>query len=787
MILHPAFPAEPWSVTETAFSPEVLGPAESIFALANGYLGLRGNLDEGDPVAMAGTYLNGFYESRPIIYGEYRCGFPQTSETLLNVTDGKLIRLKVNGAWLDVRTGQLHSHRRTLDLRAGVLTREVDWSSPAGGRVAVTCRRLVSLVDPHLAAISYQVRALDDPVELEICSLLAGNESNQVSDGDPREAAPLYGQVLLPQFAETDGSRAVLAYTTRSSGLTVAAGTGHRIDGADPAVLTARLSDGGPAQVTSRFTLRPGHPVRLVKLLAYHWDHGQPPGELARQVRGSLDAAASQGFDGLAAGQARFLAGFWDRSDIGIDGDPQVQQGVRFGLFQLLQATAFAGDRGVAAKGLTGQGYEGHRFWDAEIFLVPVLAYTSPHLARDLLMFRHATLPAARARASELGLGGALFPWRTITGADVSPYFPAGTAAYHLTADIAHAVGVYVTATGDQDFAAGPGADLLVDTARLWASLGHYDPARGGAFCIDQVTGPNEYTVLADNNVYTNLMAQANLRAAARLCDQLQARDQPAYQRLAAATGLQPGETEAWLRAADAMRIPYDAETGIHPQDETFLHPPVWDLAATPASSYPLLLHHHPLTLYRHQIVKQADLVLALHLAGEHFTREQKQRDFTYYEAITVHDSSLSASTHAVIAAELGDLATAVRYLRATALLDLDDLAHNARDGLHIAALASAWTCIVTGLAGLRQSGEAISLAPRLPAGWQKITFPLAVRGRRLRIELNPATAVYQLCSGDPLTISHHGQPVTLTAGTPARLPLTLPAASRTAHPAETA
>ena len=772
MIQHPAFPAEPWTVTETAYSPEVLAQTESVFALANGYLGLRGNLEEGSPVFQAGTYLNGFYESQPIIYGEYRYGFPQRSETLLNVTDGKLIRLRVNGVPLDLRTGQLHSHRRTLDLRTAMLTRELVWSAPTGDRVAITSRRLVSFHDRHLAAISYQVQALDGPVQLEICSLLLGNESNQVSEGDPREAAPLYGQVLLPQSSAVDGARAVLVHSTRASGLTVAAGADHHLTASGPVSRSAGMADGGPAQVTYTVTVAPESPVHLVKLLAYHWAAGGAAGDLARQVHDSLDTAVDLGFEGLADRQARFVAGFWERSDVTVDGDPQVQQGLRFGLFQLLQATAHAGTRGVAAKGLTGQGYEGHRFWDGEIFLVPVLAHTSPQQARDLLMFRHATLPAARARASELGLAGALFPWRTITGADVAPYFPAGTAAYHLTADIAYAVRVYLAATGDEEFASGPGAELLVESARLWASLGHYDPARGGAFCLDQVTGPNEYTVLADNNVYTNLMAQANLSTAATRCEHLQAHNQAAYGRLATATGLKAGETTAWRQAAGAMRIPYDTEQGIHPQDETFLHHPVWDFAATPAADYPLLLHHHPLTLYRHQVVKQADLVLALHLAGAHFTPEQKQRDFAYYEAITVHDSSLSAVTHAVIAAELGDLTKAVHYLRATALLDLDDLNHNVRDGLHIAALAATWTCIVTGLAGLRHTQDGISLSPRLPAGWGKAAFPLTVHGRRLRIELTPATASYQLCSGDTLTIGHHGHPVTLTPGQATQVPL---------------
>ena len=411
MIRHPAFPAEPWSVTETAYSPEVLGPAESVFALANGYLGLRGNLDEGDPVFLAGTYLNGFYESRPIIYAEYRHGFPERSETLLNVTDGKLIRLRVNGEWLDVRTGGLHAHRRVLDMRSGLLTRELVWSSPGGGRVAVTSRRLVSLHDRHLAAIAYEVQALDGPVELEICSLLAGNESSQVSEQDPREAAPLYGQVLLPQSAAIGGSRAVLVHATRSSGLVLAAGADHRLQAAGPVAAAAGRADDGSAQFTYAVTARPGSPVRMVKLLAYHWSASRPAAELARRVRrqpgwrrcGSASTAWRTGRPGSWTGSGTAATST-------VDGDPEVQQGLRFGLFQLLQATGHAGARGVAAKGLTGQGYEGHRFWDSEIFLVPVLAYTSPRQARDLLMFRHATLPAARATGQAARAGRRAVP-----------------------------------------------------------------------------------------------------------------------------------------------------------------------------------------------------------------------------------------------------------------------------------------------------------------------------------------------------------------------------------------
>lgn len=771
MIGHPAFPVEAWRVTETAFSPDVLAQAETVFTVANGYLGLRGNLDEGSPVDAAGTYLNGFYEARPIIYGERHHGFPATSETQLNVTDGKVIRLTVDGVPFDVRTGTLHSHRRILDLRGALLVREVVWEPPGGGRVAIRSVRLVSLFDPHLAAIRYQVEALDGPTVIELISALVANESNQVREGDPREAAPLYGQVLLPELIRARGSRAVMVHTTRASRLSLAAAMDHRLEAGEIRRETAETDD-GEARVIYGATTAPGAPVRLVKLLAYHWSPDDPPDQLAERARDSLDRALEAGFDRLVDRQRRHAQAFWARTDVVVEGDAEVQQGLRFGLFQVLQAVAHAGDRGVAAKGLTGQGYEGHRFWDSDVFLVPLLAYTNPEAAKGLLEFRYATLGAARARAHQLGLAGALFPWRTISGIDVSPFFPAGTAGFHLAAGVAYAVTTYTAATGDDAFRFGPGAELLVETARLWMSLGHHDPSRHGAYCLSRVTGPDEYSALVDNNVYTNLMAAKNLVAAADLVDELQARKPAAWRRLRAAIRLDPAEPPAWRRAAESMYVPYDAERGIHPQDETFLHLAPWDPAEDHADHRPLLLDYHPLVLYQHQVVKQADLILALHLAGERFSLEQKRRDFAYYEPITVHDSSLSAATHAVVAAEIGELETAEQYVRSAALIDLGDLAHNVHDGIHVAAVAGSWTSVVAGLGGFRHGPDGrLLFAPRLPSGWRRLAFPLRVGDRRLRVEITPEETCYRLTAGGPLTLVHHGQALLLSEGAEARVP----------------
>ncbi|MDA8341320.1 MAG: family 65 glycosyl hydrolase [Actinomycetota bacterium] len=762
MIDHPAFPVEEWTVTETAFSPEVLAQSETIFTVANGYLGLRGNLDEPEPVHQPGTYLNGFYETRPVSFDQapFSARVP-ASETMLNVTDGKVIHLEVNGCPLDIRTGTLVSHRRVLDMAGALLTRELVWRCPAGATVRLVSRRLASLADRHVAAISYTVEALDAPLDLEIVSSLVANESSQVREDDPREAAPLYGQVLLPQHTMATGTRLVAAHTTRASRLSLAAGAEHLVVAPHPAV-PETFEQASNVGVRFSLALRPGERAELTKLLAYHWTATGALDDLVASVSDSLDRAAGIGFDGLADRQREIAASFWARSDIAIDGDPEVQQGVRFGLFQLLQAAAHAGERGIAAKGLTGQGYDGHRFWDSEIFLVPILSYTTPEWARGLIAFRHRTLDAARARAAELGLAGALFPWRTISGTDVSSYFPEGTAAFHLDADVAHAIGTYVTATGDEELLAHQGAEILVETARLWISLGHFDESRGGAFFIDEVTGPDEYSALADNNLYTNVMAAANLAQAAAVVGALASHRPDAHAALVAATGLDPAEPAAWQRAADAMFVPYDETRGIHPQDDGFLHHALFDLASVPEDNYPLLLHYHPLLLYGRQVVKQADLVLALRLAGERFTLEEKRRDFAYYEPITVHDSSLSAATHAVVAAELGDMGTAVGYLRAAALIDLDNLAHNVRDGVHLAGVASSWIAVVEGIAGFRHRDDVVSFAPRVPEGWRRVAFSVAVGPNRLEVELTPDATRYHLAEGDRLDLVHHGLAVTL-------------------------
>jgi alpha,alpha-trehalose phosphorylase len=747
---------DPWAHRETGWSSDLAAQSESLLALTNGYLGLRGTLDEGAPGARPGTYLNGFYETLPIDYADRGFGDPQSDQVLVGVTDGTRIRLDVEGEPLDVRTGAVLEHERAVNLRSGLLVRSLRWRSPAGHEIALRTRRLVSLRHRELAAIEYEVQTTG-PLRIGLHSELTTEVAGLKDSADPRSGTGLSAEALVARLALHDAGRALLVHQTRASSHVVAVGMDHVLTSA-PTHATTVQAEGSLARWSLSTTVQPGRPLRLVKLLAYHWAAGGDPVSLAADTQQSLDRACALGFEGLAASQRVALDDVWAHADVELDGDPEIQHALRYALFQLHQNTACAAGRAIPAKGLTGAGYNGHTFWDTEIFLLPALTYCAPHHVEAALRWRASTLPQAQAKARRLGLRGAAFPWRTIGGEECSGYLPAGTAAFHVNADIAHAVTEYLAATGDERFEREAGAPLLVETARLWASLGHHDDRRGGRFSIDGVTGPDEYSVLVDNNLYTNLMAQANLRAAADIV-QRHGHD---------TLGVQPHEVTAWLRAADAMTIPYDAELGIHLQDEDFARHAPFDFEATPPEDYPLLLHVPYFQLYRRQVVKQPDLVLAMTLCPDAFTAEQKRRNFAHYEALTVRDSSLAAGTQAVIAADVGDIQLAYDYLAEAALLDHHDIAHNTADGLHLAALAGGWMAVIVGLAGARQRDGRLSFTPRLPEPLSRIAFPFAFQGRVLRVEITPSRASYELRDGAPLAIEHWGTSMRLTPVEPA-------------------
>ncbi|MFL5863817.1 MAG: glycoside hydrolase family 65 protein [Solirubrobacteraceae bacterium] len=760
MIDHPAFPVEPWTVREAELSLDSLAQTESVFALANGHIGLRGNLDEGEPNGIPGTYLGGFYEVRPLPYAEAGYGYPEDGQTVVNVTNGKLIRLLVEDEPFDVRYGVLRRHERVLDLRAGVLRRSVEWTSPTGRTIQVRSTRLVSFTHRAVAAVEYVVEPVDDEFPVVVQSLLSANEAGPAISADPRAAAAL-ASPLESEFHNSLGVRAILVHHTRASGLRMAVAMDHIIDGPE-GITTSSEAFPDHAAVAVSADLAPGRPLRIVKVFSYGWSAQRSFDALRDQVAAAGQGAVHAGWDGLLAAQRGYLDDFWDRSDVELDGDAELQQAIRFALFHTLQAGARGEQRAIAAKGLTGPGYDGHTFWDTEMFVLPVLAYTAPHASADALRWRLQTIDLARERARTLGLRGAAFPWRTIHGEECSSYWPAGTAAFHINADIANAVARYQAVADDPEFEHTVGTELLVETARLWRSLGHHDAS--GRFRIDGVTGPDEYSAVADNNIYTNLMAQRNLIAAADAVER--------HPHRAAELHVDAEEAASWRDAAARVLIPYDEALEVHPQSEGFTEHERWNFESCAPDQYPLLLHFPYFELYRKQVVKQADLVLALFACGDSFSAEEKARDFDYYEALTVRDSSLSACCQAIIAAEVGHLDLAYDYFAEAALMDLEDLEHNTRDGIHIASVAGTWLAAVAGFGGMRDHGGALAFHPRLPAALTRMKFRLMFRGRSLRVEVDGEHTRYSLVDGHSLEIRHHGDAVTVEPGQTLELPI---------------
>jgi alpha,alpha-trehalose phosphorylase len=754
-----ADPAAPWRIAEARFSPDRLGAHESVFAVGNGYLGVRGAPEEGTPAHDPGVVLNGFHETWPIVYPEDAYGLARTGQTIVNATDGSIVRLFVDDEPFDLASVRIVRFERVLDMALGVLVREVEWETARGARVLVRSRRLASLADRHLAAFDYEVVALDTAVRITISSELVTHAPESTGD-DPRRGKGFAEKVLVPVASRAGGDRAVLDLVTRNSGLGLACGMAHRVD-----VPAAATAEGDGARVVVEAALAAGESLRLSKFVAYHWAAGAPQGDLAARAERTFDRAVAAGYDAIEDAHSGVVDEFWRRSDVQVDGDPAVQQAVRFNLFQLMQATARGEGLGVPAKGVTGRGYEGHYFWDTEIYVVPFLAHTTPDWAKQVLRSRCEMLPAARDRAREVGHSGALFPWRTIDGQEASAWYAAGTAQYHINADIAHAMHQYNRVTGDLGFMLDHGAEVLVETARFWLELGFFSERRDGRFCINSVTGPDEYTTVVDNNAYTNLMAKENLEIAVRVVEWLQGVDPDGHAELVRATGLTQPEVEDWRRAAELMYVPRHDELGIVLQDEHFLDRKRWDFEGTPAEKHPLLLHFHPLELYRHQVIKQTDVVLATYLLPEGFSEEETRRTFEYYDPLTTGDSTLSACVQSIIASQVGRPEAALEYFLDACAVDLLDVHGNTADGIHIASCGGTWLALVAGFGGLRDSDGDLRFSPRLPDAWSGLRFRVAIRGQLVEVDMTPSETTYRLIEGHGVQLHHFGEQLRLKRG----------------------
>jgi alpha,alpha-trehalose phosphorylase len=775
------FPADPWRLVEKQYSAEDLGVTETLFAVGNGYLGMRGNVEEGRDSYAHGTFVNGFHEVWPIRHAEEAYGFAKVGQTIVNLPDAKVIRLYVDDEPLLLTVADLTEYERSLDLHDGVLRREILWRTPSGKHVRIRSERMVSFTERHLAIMTFEVTLLDAAAPVAISSQVLNRQDGQdeyhvraasLGEGfDPRKAQRFSERVLQPQTSWGDDRRIVLSYRCTNSGMTVAVAAEDHLETDNEWDVRTQV-DEDLAKHVFRVRAEPGKPIRLTKTVAYHTSRGVPSRELADRCRRTLDRTAADGVAARFADQRAWLDDFWARSDVEIGGRPEIQQAVRWNLFQLAQATARAEGNGVPAKGLTGSGYGGHYFWDTEIYVLPFLTYTSPRYARNALRFRYQMLDSARKRAGELSQRGALFPWRTINGEEASAYYAAGTAQYHIDADISYALAQYARATGDVDFLRTEAVDILVETARMWEDLGFWRVNSDDYFHIHGVTGPDEYTTVVNDNLFTNVMARFNLRAAALVVERLRADYPEDHARMADRLGLADSEPAEWRRAADNMAIPYAEGIGIHPQDSHFLERELWDLAHTPADKRPLLLHYHPLVIYRYQVLKQADVVLALFLQGQHFTAEEKLANFEYYDPLTTGDSTLSGVVQSIIAAEVGYHELAIEYFLSALYVDLANLHANASDGVHVASAGGTWSALASGFGGMRDHDGELTFDPRLPQGWESLTFRVTWHGSRLRVTVREDSFEIEAETGDGAVVGVRGTRVEVGAGQVVRVVL---------------
>lgn len=773
---HHVYPPDEWNIIEMKFNPNFLAQTESMLAVGNGYLGMRGCTEEGGPAGQEGTFINGFYESWPIVYGEEAFGYAKTGQTIVNATDTKIIKLYVDDEPFWLPNANLLNYDRRLNMKAGMLEREILWETPSGKQVLIKSQRLVSFQHRHLATISYEVTVQNAHAPVVIASqMVTTHRENSKDDNDPRKAKAFKDKVLQPLLNVVRDHRVVLCHSTKNSKMMLGCGIDHTLETECPFTYKGESSEEF-GQIVFTIEAQPGRSIHLTKYMAYHTSHTASFEEMDDRVERTLDRAISMGFSSLQTGQQEYMDEFWRRSDIQVTGlseartkrsNAEVQQAIRFNLFHILQAAGRVDTTGVAAKGLTGQAYEGQYFWYTEIYVMPFLIYTNPRMAKNLLSYRYRLLDMARARARELSIKGAMFPWRTINGDEVSAYYAAGMAQYHINADIMYALKKYVNATGDEAFLKGYGAEMLVETARLWADLGFFSKRKGGGFCINGVTGPDEYNTVVDNNVFTNLMAQGNLRYAVETMEWLQEKDPNAFALVQSKTQLDLVEIEEWKTAADHMYIPIDERLGIHPQDDNFLDKEPWDFENTLPEKYPLLLSFHPLTIYRHQVIKQADVVLAMFLHGENFSLEQKKRNFEFYDPLTTGDSSLSSCIQSIIALEIGEFEKAATYARMALLMDLADVGGNVKDGCHIASMGGTWMALAYGFAGMRDYDGVLTFRPRRPPDSTGVLrIPLTMRGQRIEVEIDADAHMvkYTLHEGDGFMLRHGDEEIRLTA-----------------------
>ncbi|MGM0547808.1 MAG: glycoside hydrolase family 65 protein [Bacillota bacterium] len=752
------YPYQAWKITENEFLVDSNHQNEAIFSLGNGYMGLRGTLEEDYPGSeetnTPGFYINGVYAAEEIIYGEKAPNLPQKGQTIVNLADWSEINLYINEEKFNLLKGKILDYHRELNLKKGILNREIIWEDRQGRKLKIKISRLISLSREHIGAIRYQVKPLNFSGKLSINSAVNGDVSNH---HHLREKKPL--KVLATKVETKTG---YLLHQLKTTKFKIAYVVEHLMDEQTKArsEIKKRASNN---RVDWIFEIKAaeGQLYTIDKIVGVNHCQKEAKNPLSA-ARASVARASINGFENLVAEQTKFMSGYWQDVDVKINGDDSLQQAFRFNAFHILQATGKDGQTSVAAKGISGEHYEGHYFWDTESYVLPFYAFQRPEVARNLLLFRYNTLDQARKNADRMKLDGALFPWRTINGQEASGFFMGSTVQYHINADIAYAVNLYYQVSRDQDFMENYGLEILIETARMWISLGSYIPMRDNQFCFNVVCGPDEYKPGVNNNAYTNYMAKFNLDTAVKMAQLIKAKAPEKYESLIKSINFSENELKNMKEIKEDIYLPYSKELEITPQDDSFLYKDPIEIDSISEAELPLVKNWHPLIIWRYQVIKQADVILLMLQLGNKFSRELKIRNYDYYEPKTTHDSSLSPAIYSIIAAEIGYKNQAYNYFMQTARLDLDDYNENAYQGVHTACMGGTWLALVQGFAGMRMFNNKLYFHPHLPDKWDSYQFRIYFKGSQLEVTVSQDKVKYLLISGQKIEFKHYDQIVIL-------------------------
>ncbi len=746
------FAVDPWKIIENGFDPSYSRVGESIFSLGNESIGVRGCFEEGGSVdSLRGAYINGVYDLADIDRS-YR-GIVEKVHFMIPAADWLDTAITLDGEALDLGKVQYRDFVRTLDLRDGTLTRSFIWETASGKELKLTFVRFLDMVHRERAYVRVVLEALNFSGSIVFQS---GLSFQTVHEGrktcfwnEPKRFA--------------DGNRMMLQAKTIRSEQSVFVGASVDLP-QDAAALTEEKS----IRLSASVPLIKGEPRAIDKHVVVLFDGGEGDA-LWKRGETALTECGRVSFEEAKKAQTAYWDAYWAVSDIVIEpasGNEKTvaleQQGIRYCSFQLAQTYNGGSMRhNIGAKGLTGEAYNGHAFWDTESCCLPFYLFTNPNAAKDLLLFRYNTLPMAKERAKMLDCRGACYPIATLNGDEACPLWQHASLQLQPSTAVAYGIWHYVKITEDREFLYQYGAEMLVEIARFLESrvaLG----SRTKQYGFYGVMGPDEFHLMVNNNAYTNYMGKRTFRYAAETLETLKQQAPAQYAALCEKTGVTDADAQRWTEIADRMYLPI-GEDGLIEQHDGFFDLPHTDIDAIPVTDFPLYEHWSYDRIYRTDMIKQPDVLMMLYLYNSSFSEAVKRRNYEYYQPRTIHESSLSPAIHSILAAELGQMEEAMDLFGFATRLDLDDYNRNTREGLHITSIAMAWANIVYGFAGLRSDGDLLRFAPRLPDRWSALRFSLTYRGRVIEVRMTREKTIFRLSSGEPLLVRIYGDEVTLT------------------------